>query len=137
MGEQKAFASVEELEQRFRRLSSDERGRAAAWLDDAAVLLRSELARAGVSIESDDEIQASTLRVVSCSMVKRALVSLSGESATQTSTTVGPFSRSISYANPTADLYLTKQERRILGIAGGSVGVVFGRPVMNSGDCDA
>ena len=61
-----AFATVEDLEARWRTLTPEEQAMAAVLLDDAAVKL-SEWEIDG------DEKQAAKLKIVSCDMVKRAM----------------------------------------------------------------
>lgn len=57
-----AYATVEDLEMRWRMLAPSERTRAAVLLDDAAVLL-----------DGYDEAEFEVLRIVSCNMVRRAM----------------------------------------------------------------
>lgn len=127
------FASVEDLEQRYRSLESSEKTKAEALLQDATALITSELRCANVAIREDDELQRSALRAVTCSVVRRALAGGCGDSITQSSTTTGPFSRQVTFANPTADLYLTKQDKRALGINQGG-GFFFIRPKIGGDD---
>lgn len=112
-----AFAKTSDLEARWRALKDDEAERAEALLEDAATIIEAECERAGVTLDHSSSSTASRLKTVSCEMVKRAMVASVDQSAvTQGSMTVGPFSQSLTYANPTGDLYLTKRERRMLGI---------------------
>lgn len=111
-----AFASVADLELRFRKLAADEKDRASALLEDAEVILQAELKRAGKEVDPEDESQAAALKSVCCHMAKRALANSGQADISQVSHTVGPFASSVSYANPSADIYLTDQERRTLGI---------------------
>lgn len=124
-----AFATVEDLENRYRALSVDEINKAEALLEDAAVLITCELNAAGIKIDSEDVQQQRALKIVSCSVVKRAMAT-GGDSVTQMTTTTGPFSRQLTFANPTADLYLTKQDKRMLGIAQVEKGCFSMRPSM-------
>lgn len=131
------YATVEDLELRFRPLNLSEREKAAALLDDAAVIIRSEMASADVAIDPENEDQISSIRSVSCSMVKRAMSVNTGEAINQSSVTVGPFSRQVTYANPTSEMYLTKQDKRLLGIIQDGGGFAFIRPVITRGGQDA
>lgn len=106
-----AFAEVDDLESRWRPLSDAEKDRAAVLLEDAAAILRAELAMAGKSDEGPHEL----LRLVNCSMVRRAMAS-SFEDCTQATVTAGSFSQQMSFANPSGNLYITADERRVLGI---------------------
>lgn len=120
-----AYADVSDLEVRWRTLTTDEQARAEALLDDASAMLD-----AYVTVDETDEKQAQLLKIVTCNMVERAM-STSAEDGvdlygvTQQSMTAVGFTRQLSYANPTGDLYITKAERKLLKI-GGSIG--FARP---------
>ena len=59
-----AYATVSDLEARWRALNEDEQARAEVLLEDAATYLD-----ALVSIDPDDEEQQKVLSRVSCSMV--------------------------------------------------------------------
>jgi len=50
-----------------------------------------------------------------CAMVRRAMTSADREGITQETETTGPFSNSFTYANPGQNLYITKEERELLG----------------------
>ena len=111
-----AFASIEDLEARWRELSPSEEQRATTLLDDATAILMAEFKIADVAIDDEDELQAANLKVVCCSMVKRALGTMNSADYSQASMTVGSFSKSYTMANPSGDMYLSSQERRILGL---------------------
>lgn len=111
-----AYAAVGDLEKRFRSLDADERVRAEVLLEDASTALTVELARVGKEVDPEDAIQAELLSIVACNMVKRVLASGTSADISQMSETRGPFSTSISYANPSADMYIREDERRWLGI---------------------
>lgn len=110
-----AFATVSDLEARWRPLSPAEETRATVLLGDAAARIRAAVP------DVDDRIDDGTLDpdlplIVSVEMVKRAMLAPVDQApAGQVQQTAGPFSQSISYTNPTGDLYLTKAERRLLG----------------------
>lgn len=103
------FASVDDLEARFRPLSLDEKTRAGTLLKDASALIRDECPRWAQACPD-------SLVAVCCQAVIRRMVlpdSQVGVSTTQQ--TAGSFSESLTYANPMGDLYLTRSERRRLG----------------------
>lgn len=110
------FATCSDLEARYRPLLAGEQARASALLADASGFLRCELASHGIAIDPADELQASALRIVCCSMARRAIASAADGDYKQVSVTTGPFSQSRSMANPSGDLYLTRQERQVLGL---------------------
>lgn len=110
-----AYATYTDIEARWRPLGPDERERATTLLDDAAAMLSSL-----VDVDPQDETQAYLLKFVSCSMVIRSMVAAASDAfgITQMQATMGPFAQTAHYANPTGDLYLTGQERGLLGIGG-------------------
>ena len=77
-----------------------------------------------VSVDEDDEGQADLLKMVCCNMVIRAMSAMASDSygATQMSMTAGPYTQSWTYGNPTGDLYVTRQEKKLLGIGVGRIG---------------
>ena len=109
-----AYADVSDLEVRWRTLTDDEQARAEALLDDASAMLD-----AYTTVDETDEKQMQLLKIVVCNMVERAM-STGGDiyGVTQQSMTAGPYAQTFSYANPTGDLYITKTEKRMLGISG-------------------
>ena len=113
------FAEVFDIEARWRALSAEEAVRAGVLIEDASAMLQSL-----VSVDADDARQAELLKTVCCSMVIRAMSATASDSygATQMSMTAGAYSQSWTYSNPTGDLYLTRQEKKLLGIGGGRVG---------------
>ena len=125
-----AYADVSDLEVRWRTLTTDEQARAEALLDDASAMLD-----AYVTVDETDEQQMKLLKIVVCNMVERAM-STGGDifGVTQQSMTAGPYAQTFNYANPTGDLYITKSEKRLLGISGTGKG----RTIMYqmAGDAD-
>lgn len=101
-----AFATVDDLEARWRTLSSDERTRAGVLLDDASAMIRA------LCPDADD---ADVLKLVACAMVKRAMLAADAPGVKTTQETAGPFSTSLTYSNPMGDLYLTAAEKRLIG----------------------
>lgn len=113
-----AFATVEDLEARWRDLDSDEEAKASTLLDDAGAMLT-----ALVDVDQTDEQQATLLKIVSCSMVTRAMMAAESDNygVSQLDYGMGPFSQAAHFSNPNGDMYLTAQEKRLLGITGGYV----------------
>ena len=111
------FATVEDLEARWRGLSEQERTRAAVLLGDATDLIKASAPRWSHASEA-------TRRRVCCAVVKRALQAEQGGAdglpeprglvSSETHTT-GPFSDQYAYANPEGDLFLRAPELRQLG----------------------
>lgn len=113
-----AFATVEDLEDRWRELDSDEEAKATTLLDDASVMLS-----ALVEVDQGDASQAALLKIVSCSMVMRSMMASESDAygVSQLDYGMGPFSQAAHFSNPNGDMYLTAQEKRLLGITGGYV----------------
>lgn len=64
-------------------------------------------------------------RAVACSVVSRAVsVPDAFAGATQYSQTAGAYNASVTFANPTADLWLGKSDLRRLGLAGMRIGSI-------------
>lgn len=124
-----AYAEVSDIEARWRQLSTDEKSRAAVLIEDASAMLSTL-----VAVDGSDE-QAINLCTVCCNMVIRAMSATSMDTfgVSQTSVTAGPYTQSFSYSNPSGDMYLTKLEKRLLGISVGYIGTI--RPMM-AGDHD-
>ena len=107
-----AFATVSDLESRWRVMDASEKSHAAVLLVDAAALILAN----GVKVNDEDEMQAANLMRVSCAMVQRAMAQGDGE---QQHAWGGNL-----VMNPSGDLYLSKADRRSLGIGGARIGVL-------------
>ena len=116
-----AYATVSDIESRWRALNETEQTRASVLIDDASAMLT-----ALVNVDSDDQEQAQLLKQVCCAIVIRAMSATEADAfgASQMSMTAGPYSQSWSYSNPTGDMYLTKLEKRLLGITSGYIGTI-------------
>lgn len=122
-----AFATVEDLEQRWRPLSDDERKRAAVAIEDATAFIASQA--------DTDRSSVGVLRAVCCAVAKRQMmpsaVSFGGqemEPLKQLSYTGGPYTLSGTPVNPTGDMYLTSAEKGMLGV--GSCSAFFIEPLI-------
>lgn len=127
-----AFATYYDVEARWgRTLNADERLRATSLLDDAAAILFSL-----VRPDDADEVQASLLKTISCNMVIRSMVAAasSGFGVEAQQATMGPFAQRVEFANPNGDMYLTKAEKKWLGIHGGAGRILY---PYETGDDDA
>ena len=112
------FATVEDYEARYGAVEDEPR--LAVMLGDASLYIA---AQPGFALRGGDEEQAAMLTAVTCAVVHRSLSS--GEYAGFSSVSQGGdgYSASASIYNPGGDYFLTKQERRALGIGGGRVGM--------------
>lgn len=98
-----AYATLDDVQARYRQLSDSEKTRTVVLLDDATDLIQT-------SCNGATTATAATLKRICCMVVIRALQSQQSGISQQSQTT-GPFSMSLSYANPSGDLYLTRAER--------------------------
>ena len=116
-----AFADVSDIENRWRELTTDEQDRASVLIDDASAMLAAQ-----VEIDAADTAQIELLKIVTCSMVIRAMSATEADSygANSMTMTAGPYSQSWNYSNPTGDMYLTKYEKKLLGITSGYIGTI-------------
>lgn len=125
------YATVGDIEVRWRTLSATEQTKAAALISDATAIIDS---LAGPAFECSEDWDEKA-KIVCCNMVIRAMSA--GESdafgVSQTSMTAGPYSQSWSYANPGGDMYLTKLEKRMLGITSGYIGSI--EPAIHRYEC--
>lgn len=111
-----AFATVNDLESRWRTMDPSEKARAGVLLVDAAAIIMAALDQSGIAIDEKDEVQAANLVRVSCAMVQRAMAQGDGE---QSHAWGGNL-----VMNPSGDLYLSKADRKSLGIGRMRVGFV-------------
>lgn len=116
------FATVDDLESRWRPMGAGERERAGALLMDASVKIAAAMSRRGLPLENpEDEYLGQSLLSVCCSMVARAMQVPDGMlGVTSHSQGAIGMTESFSYANPGGDLYMTRAEREQLGISGRS-----------------
>ena len=113
------YATVADLSARWGNDFED--ARASVLLADASVEIDVALQSAGIDPE---DVSADILSRVSCAMVKRAL-SIDDIGVSSTQMTAGPFSQTQSYSNPMGDLYLTKAEKKLLGIGKQRIGTIM------------
>lgn len=111
-----AFATVDDLENRWRTLSPEEQLLAGTLLEDASAMVRALASDVDARIWSGD-LDAGVPVMVVCSMVKRAMLAADAPGVRTSQETSGPFSQSYTFANPMGDLYLTAAEKKLLGVA--------------------
>lgn len=126
------FATVEDLERRWKKLSEAERERAEVLLDDASDFIRAEFAYTGKELDDTDELMRSNLRIVTCSVVKRMMAASVDQAISQMSQTAGSYSAQMTFANPNGDMYMTDREYRLLGIARKPGRAMFSNPFMEA-----
>lgn len=112
------YATAQDLADRWRPLTPAEVERATVLLGDAATRIRVAVPDVDARLASG-VLDPDVPLLVSVEMVRRAMLAPVDQApAGQVQQTAGPFSQSVSYTNPTGDLYLTKAEKQMLGGAG-------------------
>ena len=120
-----AYATLEDLQSRWRSLSADEQQRATTLLSDAAVKIALACKQSGVAIDAADELQSEALKSINCEMVKRAMMSpIDMPPVSSFAQTAGSYSESQTYVNPSGDLYMTLGEKKMLGIGTQKMGSI-------------
>jgi hypothetical protein len=120
-----AFATVEELEARWRPLSTSERERAGVLLQDGSQII--------LGLAGGEPKNLFLAKVVLCSMVKRAMLSPADQAPISNfQQGAGPYQLTQTYVNPTGDLYLTSNEKKLLGISRSAFG--FAQPKIGVSD---
>lgn len=117
------FASVEEYEARYG--DADDPAALAEVLMDATREIRAELDRAGIPWADPDEELAERLMQACRSMAYRAMGSGAPDvpfGARQYSEGADGYTQSVTLANPYGEVYLSKAERRLLGIDAAKAG---------------
>lgn len=111
------FATLDDYEARYGAPADPERTK--TLLGDASVLIASQ---PGFDAEAGGETRRAALVAVTCSVVNRKLISGSYSGFSSVSQGAGGQTASVAVYNPSGDMFLTRQERRMLGIGGGRVG---------------
>lgn len=112
-----AFATVDDYQGRYGEV--DDAKRLAILLDDATAFISSQ---PGFARDPDDLTQAANLVRVTCAVVHRSLSAGNLAGIQSYSEGAVGYTASVTPYNPSGDFYLTKAERRSLGISGGRVG---------------
>lgn len=101
-------------------------GRVSALLSDACdMLLTAYEGRWGGYVKGAHSAFDRGYKAVACSVVSRAVsVPECFAGATQYSQTAGSYNASVTFANPTADLWLGKSDLRRLGLTGMRIGSI-------------
>ena len=113
------FATVEDYETRYGEVEDE--ARVSALLQDATNIIASQ---PGFSTCGRDETWWGVLETVTCAMVHRSLMSGAYAGFSNVSQGAGGYTESAAIYNPGGDLYLTRNEKRALGIGGARIGTV-------------
>lgn len=106
-----AFATVADVEARWRVMDPSEKKRAEVLLQDASAIISSAIGQSGIEVDGYDKIQNANLVRVCCSMVLRVME----PDVPQEAWGVG------SVTPKPGALYLTKQEKQSIGIGRGRI----------------
>lgn len=117
-GADRSFASVDDLKALYPSITDEERERA----DKLLALISSTIRQ-----QCDwQHVEPDALKLVCCQVASRVM-QVGAQTPIGAKTEywqAAPFAGSISYANPTGDIYFTKFEKSLLGIGGARVYVV-------------
>ncbi len=112
-----AYATAEDLRDRWPELEPGDEPLAEALLADASAMLDSMSPFGGEPEGGWDGRQLAALRAVACEIVRASMESR-GEAygSSQLTLTAGPYSQTTTYPSAAGALYVTKAQRRRLGI---------------------
>ena len=113
------FATVEDYETRYGEVEDE--ARVSALLQDATNIIASQ---PGFTTDGRDETWWGVLETVTCAMVHRSMMAGTYAGLSNVSQGAGGYTASVSVYNPGGDLYLTRNEKRALGIGGARIGTV-------------
>ena len=111
------FATFDDYAARYDTAPGD-MDRIGVLLEDASALVSASLP-AGADLDALAPLLTSTV----CAMVNRAFVASGMAGVSNYSEGAAGITASVTYANPSGDLYMTATEKAALGIGGGFVGV--------------
>lgn len=120
------FATIEDYEARFGDVPAQEQPAVEQRLSDASVMMAVSMQASGVDYEGAKPPLSDALVVVCCNVAHRAVqASADAYGVTQYSQGAGGYSESFTYANPSGDMYMTKAEKRMLGVGGARIGCTY------------
>jgi hypothetical protein len=122
-----SYATVDELQARWRPLDAQEAAKAAVLLEDASAMLVAECAKAGRAC--DERL----LKIVCADMVIRAMQASALNGIQSMQQGAGSYQMSITPFNPGESLYLSKSNRRLLGISAQRMGAIHPAARTGSG----
>ncbi len=123
-----SFATITDYENRYGEVAESDKTRTETILQDASdILLGTYEEYYGVPYkEGDHPIFDNSACAVVCAVARRSLSVPAGfEGANQFSQTAGPYNASITFSNPTGDMYLTKTDMKRLGLSGQAIATIM------------
>ena len=123
-----AFATVSDVTNLWRRMTSEEQARAAALLEVVSASLRAEADKVGKDLDkmvAASPAYAAVAKSVTVDVVARTLMtSTEQEPLSQFSQTAGPFTASGTYLVPGGGLFIKRSELARLGLRRQRMGAV-------------
>lgn len=123
-----SWATIAQYEQRYGEVDADAQPVLQECLDDATSQINAALDGAGVDYRCPSADYARRLMTVCRQMAHRAFGDNGSDLApfgvSQTSQTAGPYTQSFSFSNPYGDIFMTKNEKKMLGIGSGYIGSI-------------
>ena len=118
------FATVDDYIARYGEVEDPDR--ISVLLGDASAFIESQ---PGFILNPDSEVQALALTIVTCSLVHRSQSAGAWAGLSNVSQGGDGYTASATVYNPSGDFYLTKQEKRPLGVGTGRIGMTdpYGR----------
>ena len=113
------FATAEDYEARYGKVDDEER--ISKLLQDATNIIASQ---PGFCDKDRDETWWGVLETVTCAMVHRSMMAGSYAGLSNVSQGAGGYTASVSVYNPGGDMFLTRNEKKALGIGGARIGSV-------------
>ncbi len=113
------FATVADYEARYGKVDDEER--IEALLQDATNIIASQ---PGFCDKDRDETWWGVLETVTCAVVHRSLSSGTYAGFSNVSQGAGGYTESVAIYNPGGDMFLTRNEKKALGIGGARIGSV-------------
>ena len=120
------FATLADYELRYGAVADGDGDKVSALLSDASdMLLAAYESRWGEYRQGEHAAFDRAACAVACSIVSRAAnVPLGLAGASQYSQTAGSYNASVTFANPTAELWVGKADLKRLGLAGCRIGSI-------------
>lgn len=115
------FATVDDLLDGWpgKQMSTAERTAAEVLIERATAQLRALLAKKGVEVDPEDDVQRINLRTVTLNMVRRSMASGGPDGLSSVSQTIGSTTASVQWANPEGAFFLSRADKEVLGLLGG------------------
>lgn len=126
------FATISDYEKRYGEVSESEKTRTETILQDASdMLLGTYEEYYGAKYELGlHPLFDNSACAVTCAVAHRSIsVPVGFEGANQFSRTAGSYNASVTFSNPTGDLYLTKTDMKRLGLSGQVIATIM--PIVN------